>query len=83
MDLFAQEEVNEEEAMNYAKEKNLQFALVSAFNGDGIDDIFTSLVKMYDSMPKEVNEEGEECIKEPVSFILKNKNKKKKRNCCN
>ena len=46
-DLYEQEMVTEEEGRKFAEETNALFMLVSAKNGDNIDNLFTSLVKKY------------------------------------
>jgi len=46
-DLVEKEEVNEEEARNYAKQINADFCSISAKNSIGIDDLFIQIAKKY------------------------------------
>ena len=46
-DLYEIEKVSEEEGRNYAKEINAIFMLVSAKNGDNINNLFNDIVKLY------------------------------------
>jgi small GTP-binding protein len=46
-DLVEQEEVNEDDAKKFAKEKNINFFSVSAKNDYGIKEMFTQIAKTY------------------------------------
>ena len=46
-DLYSKEEVTEEEAINYAKEKNMIFSLTSSYDNTGVNELFYKLGKMY------------------------------------
>ena len=46
-DLYENEKVSEEEGRNYAKEINAIFMLVSAKNGDNINNLFNDIVNLY------------------------------------
>ena len=46
-DLYSMEEVKEEEAINYAKEKNIIFSLTSSYDNTGVNELFYKLGKMY------------------------------------
>ena len=46
-DLYEIEKVSEEEGRNYAKEINAIFMLVSAKNGDNINNLFNDIVNLY------------------------------------
>ena len=85
-DLFENEEVNEEEARNWAKEIGAIFALVSAKTGVGINALFENVVKKYLS-PDFVVQINNEKIMKRESINLKkednnNNNRNKKNNKC-
>ena len=46
-DLYEEEQVTEEEGRQYAKEINAMYMLVSAKNGDNINNLFNDVVKLY------------------------------------
>ena len=46
-DLYSKEEVREEEAINYAQEKNMIFSLTSSYDNTGVNELFYKLGKMY------------------------------------
>lgn len=88
-DLYEQEEVNEEEAIQKAKSLNVEFGLTSALEEDtGFDEIIDKMVKKYvqkigGSIENEVFKNTNIKLDEN---ILKNEmngiNKKKKMKCC-
>ena len=41
------EEVKEEEAINYAKEKNIIFSLTSSYDNTGVNELFYQLAQKY------------------------------------
>ena len=83
-DLFENEQVNEEEARNWAKEIGAIFGLVSAKTGVGINTLFENVLKKYLS-PDFVVQINNEKIKKRESINLKkedNNNRNKKNNKC-
>ena len=46
-DLYSMEEVKEEEAINYAKEKNIIFSLTSSYDNTGVNELFYQLAQKY------------------------------------
>ena len=88
-DLYEEENVvPEEEARQYAKEINAEFMLVSAKNGDNINNLFTFLANKYfdpnfQNKLKEKNEQKEGSVK----IMKKNQKeekiiKERKKGCC-
>ena len=85
-DCFENEEVKEEEARTFAKNMESSFFLVSAKNGDGIEELFSSLVKIYlgpefiEKVRLTITDKGktEKIVKEQKD----SKGKKKKKNHC-
>lgn len=88
-DLYEQEEVNEEEAIQKAKSLNVEFGLTSALEEDtGFDEIIDKMVKKYvqkigGSIENEVFKNtniklDENILKKEMNGI----NKKKKMKCC-
>ena len=83
-DLFENEEVNEEEARNWAEEIGAIFGLVSAKTGDCINVLFENVVKKFLS-PDFVVQINNEKIMKRESINLKkedNNNRNKKNNKC-
>ena len=86
-DLYENEEVLEEEARNYAKEKDAIFMLVSAKNGNNINVLFNELADKYLEKTFKKVEEMEN-IKEDSSKMKLNNNLKRRRSlfkskkCC-
>ena len=83
-DKYEEEEVTEQEAMNFAEEIDGKFFLVSAYNGEGIDTMFQTLANNFfdEVFMSKVNESREERID---SIVLNDKTLKKRRNninCC-
>ena len=77
-DLFASEEVKEEEAREFADRLEAEFELVSALEGTGVNDLFMRVAKKYHETQNHV--EGKK-----VNFKLSeanNKEEKKKKKCC-
>ena len=83
LDLYEKEQVIEEEAREFAKEKNAIFKLTSAQSGAGINNLFESLIKKYLSLKFESKEE-EKKNERTQSFRLGiDKNDKYyKKKCC-
>ena len=46
-DLYSMEEVKDEEAINYAKEKNIIFSLTSSYDNTGVNELFYQLAQKY------------------------------------
>ena len=46
-DLYSMEEVKEEEAINYANEKNIIFSLTSSYDNTGVNELFYQLAQKY------------------------------------
>ena len=60
-DLFDKEQVNEEEAKQYANEKGLNFQVTSALNGIGIEELFNNIgKKLINPNYKKEDEDDEE-----------------------
>ena len=83
LDLYEKEQVIEEEAREFAKEKNAIFKLTSAQSGAGINNLFESLIKKYLSLKFE-SKEKEKKNERTQSFRLGiDKNDKYyKKKCC-
>lgn len=47
-DLFANQQISEDEAKRFADSIGAEFEVVSAKNGDGIIEFFTNLIEKYD-----------------------------------
>jgi small GTP-binding protein len=84
-DLIENEKVNEEEVKNFANEKGMHYAFISAKMKNGIDELFKDIGKKFLHPDSEItsnmtNEElknkGEKLQREKI------KNEQKKRNCC-
>ena len=77
-DMFDNEEVSEDEAREFAEEKNASFMLVSAKNGSNINNLFSLLVNKYldpffqEQIEEETNDKAEGSIK------LRKRNKEEK-----
>ena len=93
IDLFEEEEVDENEAKAKAEKYNANFGLTSALNDDsGIDEIIENLVKIYiKSKGGSIEIENLECfsnntLKLDKNLIInnneKNKSRQKKSKCC-
>ncbi len=84
-DLFENEEVNEEEARNWAKEIGAIFALVSAKTGVGINALFENLLKKYlstDFIVKINNEKRNKGGSKKIDINNNNYSNKKNNKCC-
>jgi hypothetical protein len=87
---FAKGEVSHEEALNFAKEKNIDYYETSAKTGFGIKEIFNKLYeKVYQNHVKIEKVDGGEKIEETKTVVLDenkviddNNNKKEKHGCC-
>ena len=90
-DLFEQEEVSEEEAKNYAKEKGMIYHVTSALNGVGVEELFKIIGKKLvgencQNKDNEANEE--EAIKNETNERIKldikkvNDEDQKTKYCC-
>lgn len=76
-DLHADSEVDENEAMEYAKSVDAEFELISAKDGTMIDDFFVRLVTKYVEANKSVIKEEKNDIK-----LDGKKPDKKNKKCC-
>ena len=88
-DLIEKEQVDEAVARNYANEINALFALISAKNNFGVDDLFIEIAKKYSGAESanrvEENDEIEEyrkIRKESVKITKESQNKIKRIGCC-
>ena len=86
-DLYENEEVLEEEARNYAKEKDAIFMLVSAKNGNNINVLFNELAEKYLEKTFKKVEEMENIKEDPSKMKLNNNLKRKgsffkSKKCC-
>ena len=88
-DLIEKEQVDEADARNYANKINALFALTSAKNNFGVDDLFLEIAKKYSGAEfanrVEENDEIEEyrkIRKESVKITKESQNKIKRRGCC-
>ena len=88
-DLIDKEQVDESEARNYAKEINALFALTSAKNNTGVNDLFIEIAKKYSGADfansieeKEEIEEYRKIRKESVKITKETQSKVKKKKCC-
>ena len=81
-------EVSNEEAMNFAQEKNMKYFETSAKTGFGIEETFKTLYQdVYDNFKKSEEENKKtngDKTEENKNFELNNKhqNKEKKKKCC-
>ena len=88
-DLIEKEQVDEEEARNYAKEINALFVSTSAKNNFGVCDLFIDIAKKYSGADSansiEENEDTDEYKKiraESVKVMKLSQTTNKRRNCC-
>ena len=87
-DLIEQEQVDEGVARSYAEELNALFAVTSAKNNSGVDDLFLEIAKKYTGAESanriEENDEIEEYrkIRKESVKITKESQNMKKRGCC-
>ena len=86
-DLYEKEEVNEEEARKYAEEINSLYKLVSAQNGEGINDIFKMvgerlLTEEFLQKIKEENNVNNNRNSIKNIMVEDSKAVKKKKKCC-
>ena len=89
-DLFDQEQVSEEEAKNYAKEKGMIFHVTSALNGVGVEELFKIIGKKLvgeNNQNKDNEAKEEEIIKNETNERIKLDIKKvndedQKKYCC-
>ena len=87
-DLIDNEQVDEEEARNYAKKVNADFFVISAKENNSVNELFKSIAKKYSGANSvEVIEENDDIMsfrkirKESVR-VTKAFTKKKKDGCC-
>lgn len=92
-DLYEKEAVNEEEARQYAKDINALYKLVSAENGDGINEIFKMIgermltQEFLEKIKNEKNNNDNNSTNNNKNTIKNisiedNKGQKKKKKCC-
>ena len=88
-DLIEKEQVDESMARNYAKEINALFAVTSAKNNSGVDDLFIEIAKKYSGADsanrveeREDAEEYRKIRKESVKITKESLAKNKKKGCC-
>ena len=84
-DLFEKEQVNEEDARNWAKKIGAIFGLVSAKTGDCIRELFENCVKKYlssDFIAEIKNEKRNKGVATKIEKNNNNNNKKTKKKCC-
>ncbi len=86
-DLYEKEVVNEEEARQYANEINSLYKLVSAQNGEGIEDIFKMVAERLlteEFLQKIKGENNANNNRNSIKNIMAEKTKeiKKKKKCC-
>ena len=87
-DLYSKEEVKEEEASNYAKEKNIIFSLTSSYDNTGVNELFYKLGKMYLNLyhkgilKNEVTNTGRIVLKQKNNSDTENENQNNRRTCC-
>ena len=90
-DLFEQEEVSEEEAKNYAKEKGMIYHVTSALNGVGVEELFKIIGKKLvgeNCQNKDNEPNEEEAIKNETNERIKldikkvNDEDQKTKYCC-
>ena len=84
-DLYEDEKVNEEEARKYAKEIGASFFIISAYTGDGIDNMFCQLADLYlsrefEKKKNELNNQRSSSISLRRTDFKKQENKHK--GCC-
>ena len=77
-DLYDDEEVSEQEARDFAKEIGAIFALTSAQNNTGIDDLFKNMAKKYLNIDitTDVNHGGNKPVPKPVQKEEQNQEQK-------
>ena len=82
-DLFEDEKVTEEEGRKFAEEKNAEFMLVSAKAGDGVNNLFTTLVNKYldPSFQEQIGEDTQK-NEGKVKITKQTETKPKKRSFC-
>lgn len=87
-DKLEEEKVSEEEARNYAKEIGATYMLTSAKTGQGVDDLFSTLINQYLSSDNYKNLEknngkgGEFIVRKATKEEEEEFQKKKKKRCC-
>ena len=90
-DLYEQEKVDEGEARQYAKEINAMFAVTSAKNNAGVNDLFLEIAKKYsgadsafavEEKDEVEDEEVRKVRKESVKITKASQKKGKKEGCC-
>ena len=89
LDLYEKEEVDQQEAKKYAEDNNAFFAVTSAKNSSGIEDLFFEIVKKFSgadsaSFIQDINELDNypKFRKETVKITKEKTEKKKKKKCC-
>ena len=91
-DLIENEEVDEEEAREFAQKNNALFAVTSAKNNSGINDLFIEIAKKYTGIDSALTFEEKDEKEEEVTNIRKqsvkitkatqNKRDNEKKGCC-
>jgi Ras-related protein Rab-5C len=84
-DLYSKEEVKEEDARNYAREKNMFYSLISCYQNTGVDDFFNKLGKEYLKLIMKDNFKNENIQKSKIvlnSVIKDNGKRNEHHNCC-
>ena len=92
IDLNKKRVVSKEEAEKFAKENNIQFAETSATTGQGIEELFNTILSNFSEVPIDIKENKDEDLNDMKSnnIILSDLNKpsekveqkQKKKNCC-
>ena len=80
-DLYANEEVNEQEARDYAQSVGALFQLCSAFNNEGIHDLVDELIDQFLLSFNNQNSSNEKNCNNTIT-LDKNKQVKKNKKCC-
>ena len=86
-DLYEEEQVTEEEGRQYAKEVNAMYMLVSAKNGDNINNLFNDIVNLYweptfQEKIDEMSNKDKGSIKLKKHTVKDKEKLKYKRRCC-
>ena len=88
-DLFEKEQVNENEAKQYAKEIGASFNITSAFTGIGVDALFHNIgCKILNPDYKDINKEDNDNEKQlpqidTIKLNLNQTKEEKNKKCCN
>jgi hypothetical protein len=76
------EEVSEEEGKKYAQEIGVDFELITARDGHGVDKLFKKLVLKFLEQKKENNSKNDDKNKKGIVINKANSKSKKKSKCC-